>query len=167
MNTEEKLKYLQFVENQANANARYGVDVAESLLKDAGTLLNILIAGIGGSIAITVQFLQNHGTIRLTLLFGLIALYLMMIATVLVTKCIKTRYIYPPASEPKNLLPENYEQFNLEDALHGSLLAMQSMMEKNRVENTKIAVWLDGCRFALLATPIVFILGWFFLFFLC
>lgn len=161
MNQQEKVEYLKLVEQHSRAHAEFGVAVAEKLSKDSGALLSILIAGIGGGIALTIQLIkESSGYLELIFGLGVTTLYLTAIAVVLVVACIKTRHVYPPTNSPINMLAaldKKYESVSLSDAVKSALYAMDGPIDKNRQSNELVAKWLDRCRMATVLTPVVFV----------
>lgn len=161
MKDQERIDYLKLVEQHAKENAEFGIASADKLYKDASTLLNMLIAGIGGGIALIVQ-LSKQSEFIYSLVCGIVVVtaYLTAIAIVLMVTCIKTRKVYAPTNTPKNLLAaldKKYNDMGIESALLGILHAMDSTIDKNRQSNEVIALWLGRCRMATVLTPLVFL----------
>lgn len=162
MNDQERIDYLKIVEQHAKENAEFGIASADKLYKDASTLLNMLIAGIGGAIALIVQLSKQPSVISALLIgIAVVTAYLVVVAIVLMVTCIKTRKVYAPTNTPKNLLAaldNKYKDMGIESAQLGILHAMDSTIDKNRRSNELLALWLDRCRMATVLTPLVFLI---------
>lgn len=161
MKDQERIDYLKIVEQHARANAEFGIASAEKLSKDSGTLLNMLIAGIGGGIALIVQLSKQSSWLpELMIGVSVVTAYLTAIAIVLMLTCIKTRKVYAPTNSPKNLLvalDKKYDEVGLGDAIKSILWTADETIDKNRQSNETLAQRLDRCRMATVLTPVVLV----------
>lgn len=147
---------IEWVEKQAAENLKFRLQVRETLAKEANNLLTILLAAIGAIVAYAIKNASEWQTNPM--LIGAIATtgWLMLIATILVMKCIMTSTLIPPGNEPKNLLLEAYaldqlKKFELEN--------VQNSIDQTAYRNQGIAYWLDKTRLATVSSPLVFILA--------
>lgn len=162
MNQQEKIDYLKQAIVMAGQNASFGIGVAEGLLKDAGTLLNILLAAIGGSIGLTLQMIKLSESQNLVAGAMACVIYLSGVAAILVKKCLMSRNVYPPANSPNNLLVVTKDEYNdtpLDQVYAWTLESMEAPIVFNRDSNALMALWLDRCRLAAVLTPAAFIAG--------
>lgn len=151
---------LDFIEGEARSNAAFHITNADNLSKESNTLLNLLLAGAGGSLAFVAALLQKATPVPSwqTWAVGAAAAYLFAISALLVWKCLWIRPIWPSANEPKNFPLSGYtveelRQFDLENK--------QQCCDNNRIRNEQVGAWLNGCRALAASTPIVTVLvGW-------
>lgn len=147
-------KLIDWVEANANQTLRFSLDVAESLLKDATFLLNVLIAGAGGSFALVVSLLRDCGNHWLAVPVAASGFYLAIIGWVLLAKVIRTADFHGLGNLPSNLYQPKYSLLDLKEA---ELANIETKNVANSNRNAKMAQWLDRCRCMALLTPVVFI----------
>jgi hypothetical protein len=146
---------IDWVEKQAAENLKFRLQNRETLAKEANNLLAILLAAIGAIVAFAIKN-SSEGQIT-PLLIGAISMtgWLMLIATILVLKCIMTSTLIPPGNEPRNLLLDGY---TLEQLKKFELDNVQNSIDQTASRNQNIAYWLDKARLSAVASPLVFIL---------
>jgi len=147
---------IDWIEKQAAENLKFRLQVRETLAKEANNLLAILLAAIGAMVAFAIE---NASEEQITpLLIGAIfmTVWLMLIATILVFKCIVTSALIPPGNEPKNLLLDEY---TLEQLKKFELENVQNSINQTASRNQKIAGWLDIARLSAVASPLIFIVA--------
>lgn len=154
---EDELSYIKYVEDQAKINAEFSLGITESLIKDAGMLLNILIVGIGGSFGLAVNIGDKGQYLLVSLLAA--SAWLVITASVLTYKCIRTRDIFAPSNDPKGLMFDGYLEYSQLQVRKFALERIQESISANRSGNKKVALWLDRCRFMAISTPVVAILA--------
>lgn len=150
---------VNWIEKQAAENLKFRLQICETLAKDANNLLTILIAAIGTVVAYAIKN-AGEGSIN-SLLIGAIAMaaWLMIVAVVLVLKCIMTSDLFPPGNEPSNLMLENY---TLEQIKNFELENVEKSIIHTKNRNQKTAYWLDKARLAAIASPLIFIFSFVF-----
>jgi hypothetical protein len=94
---------IDWIEKQAAENLKFRLQICETLAKDANTLLTILIAAIGAVLAYAIKNTENNGDSALLAGAVAMAAWLMVIAFILVFKCIMTSKLMPIGNEPKKL----------------------------------------------------------------
>jgi hypothetical protein len=149
----EKLKW---IEDEARANAAFHVASADVLAKEANTTLNLMLAGASGSLAYMVSLVERSGWVWSAAGMGAVSGYLFALAAVLVVKCLRIRKIWPAANEPENLIKSDLD---LADLMTDQLASKQRCIIRNRDRNEEVSLWLNRCRVAVTATPLVFILA--------
>lgn len=149
------MELIDWVETQAKENLQSRVDNLEKLIADANSFLKISLAGLS---AVSVYFLKIYAekTTDQWLVYALLvtSIYLMLIATTLITKCLKVGESYPTTNEPKNLYLTNYELKAIREV---ELKNTQSSIDFMVARNSKIAAWLDRAKTAIIFTPVIFI----------
>jgi len=148
---------IDWIEKQAAENLKFRLQICETLAKDANTLLTVLITAIGAVVAYAIKNAENNGDS--TLLTGAVAMaaWLMIVAFILVFKCIMTSELMPIGNEPKKL---NLENYTLDQIKGFELENVQNSITHTAKRNQKTAYWLDKARLATLSSPLVFILAW-------
>lgn len=157
---ENELDYIKYVEEQARRAAEFGIEVSDGLLKDATTLANIIIVGAGAGVGLSVSLISdNPENISLIAFIATSVLWLSLVATLLVFKCIKSRDIYPPSLDCSCLLFDGYKDHESIQLRLWALEKVQLSIKGNMERNSNAAHWLDVCRFLALSTPIIAILS--------
>ena len=149
-------KKIEWVEKQAAENLRFRLQNCEILAKEANSLLTILLTAIGAMVAYSIKTFPENSVPDLLLGAIITTIWLMLIAVILVVKCVVTSEITPTGNEPNNLLLDDY---SLEEIRKFELDNVQESINKVSLRNKKTAYWLDLCRKAAIASPLLFILG--------
>lgn len=147
---------IEWVEGQAKENLQSRIDNLDKLITDANGFLKIILAGLS---AASVYLLKIHasGNPEGWLSIGLIvtSVYLFLMATVLIIKCLKADVFYPPTNEPRNLYQKEYDLLAIRET---ELDNTQENIDFMVVRNTGIADWLDRVKMLIIFTPVVFLL---------
>lgn len=154
MNTQE----LEWVEKAGIENLRSRLATGDALLAQANMLLSILLVGIGGALTYGVNLSSKAAASPLVGGMVVVIVWLVSVAGLLAFNCLFTRKTQLLYNEPRNLhqpqLGITFEQlrgFELEN--------IQARIELTKARNAQVALWLDRCRGAAIATPIPFIVG--------
>lgn len=145
---------LDWAESAGLENLKFRLQNSETLAKDASTTLTMLIAGIGGTLAYVVKGLEAPQITAITYGLAALSLWLMIVATLLIVKCILTTSLETPTNEPKNLYQKDYD---IELLRVVELDNIQLRIDRTTIRNAKVANWLDNCRIALVLSPVVFV----------
>jgi hypothetical protein len=121
--------------------------------------LTVLITAIGAVVAYAIKNAENSGNNALLVGALAMAAWLMIIALILVFKCIMTSELTPIGNEPKKL---NLEKYTLDQIKVFELDNVQNAITHTAKRNRKTAYWLDKARLATVSSPLVFILAWVF-----
>lgn len=151
----ENQELVDWVESNANESLKFSLGVTESLLKDATLLLNILLAGVGGSLAFLIPQLQAEKIQWLAYAIGASGIYLALVGALLLHKVIRTADLQTPGSLPSSLYQPEFSLVEMKIAENENIEIKRGRALKR---NTHMARWLDRCRYLTLATPVVFIL---------
>jgi hypothetical protein len=145
---------LDYIENEARANAAFHITNADNLSKESNTLLNILLTGAGGSLAFVAALLQKTSPVPpwQPWAVGAAATYFFILAALVVWKCLWVHDIWPPANEPGNFPLTGY---TLDDIRKFDLENKQRCCDNNRTRNERVGSWLNRCRALAVATPII------------
>ena len=147
------MKLLDFVEEQTEKNAAFHIACAESLAKEANSLLTILLAGAGAIFWYVMKLLETSEQSWLIIGLSTVSLYLFLLSGIVTWKCLWSREMYPPANEPKNLHKPKYK---IDVIRRVELKNRQACIEFNRDRNDSVGLWLNRCRIATAFTPLIF-----------
>lgn len=145
---------LDYIEGEARINAAFHLTNADNLTKEGNTLLNLLLAGAGGALALVAALLQKTTPVPSwqPWAVGAASAYLFILAALVVWKCLWVQEIWPPANEPKNFPLTGY---TVEQIREFDLQNKQQCCDNNRVRNERVGTWLNRCRALAAATPVV------------
>ncbi|AOI94830.1 hypothetical protein [Burkholderia sp. LA-2-3-30-S1-D2] len=130
--SEEKDRMLDWVEKQAIENLQFHIQCAEQIKKEATTTLTVILAGVGGASAYTVKLFDAHVAHWLMAAALAFALGLLVVAAILVLRCLHIDNIQAPANEPKNLyLPKYSLQIVREVELENVQLRIKAAQDRN------------------------------------
>jgi len=149
---------LDWAEKAGMENLRFRLQNAETLAKEAGTTLTILLAGMGGALAYAIKGFEQPTPSTLAIGAAVLAAWLMAVGILLVVFCILTKPLQVPTNEPKNLYQK---ECRLEKLRELELENIQGRIEETTARNAAVAMWLDRVRLMALASPVVFaIVAW-------
>lgn len=146
-----------WIERQAMENLRFRLSNAETLAKDAGALLTILLAGLAGGMAYLIKGIEAGPVSAAICGAAVFTVWLMGCAVVLLLRCIMTAELQVPANEPANLSVA-YEM-DLEKIRRFELENVQLRIDATRNRNARTANWLDRVRLMTALSPLGFALG--------
>lgn len=146
---------LAMAERDGRENLRERLATGDVLLAHANGLLNLLLAGIGGALAIGRTVFDAGPAAAHVWGAAAVALYWMLVAAVLLSRCIVTRETQMLHNEPNNLYrPEvGWTYLQLRRA---ELRLLQDRINLTKLRNGPVAWWLDACRMAAVGAPLVF-----------
>ncbi|MCP3666335.1 MAG: hypothetical protein GY696_28175 [Gammaproteobacteria bacterium] len=146
---------LTYAENAGMDNLRFRLQNADALAKDAVTTLTVILAGMAGSLAFTVQRLGNEELTPLTIGAATLAIWLMITGCLLVLKCMQTSELQAPTNEPNHLFQPDFETEAIRKV---ELCNIQERIDLTKARNNDTAYWLDRCRLLALSSPVIFII---------
>ncbi|MEO8838834.1 MAG: hypothetical protein ABI351_08980 [Herbaspirillum sp.] len=149
---------VEYAEQEAKANAAFHISITDALMRESNTLLNLLLAGAGGSVAYAVNLTGKAAWQQWGM--ATTAVYLFIVAAMVLFYCLQTESAWPPANEPKNFPLSGY---TLNEVREGELASRQRCIDRNRLRNEQVGVWLNRCRALAVAAPIAFSVGAFWL----
>ena len=146
---------LTYIEKAARENLDGHRSVAEMIQRESNVLLALVISGAAGALAYSAQpsALANGMVIpSLTT-----SLYLFATAVVIAAKCLALQEYPSTSNEPRNLRTGNLP---LEQIRLFELENIQKRIDDSVAINGRRADWLNRCRYAAAATPVVAIATW-------
>lgn len=149
---------LDYIEAEAKANAAFHITNADNLTKESNTLLNLLLAGAGGSLALLVGLVQKSTPVPIWQISAVAsaATYLFLISGLVIWRCLWVQNIWPPANEPKNFPLTGH---TVEEIRQGDIKNKQTCIALNNARNEAVGLWLNRSRSLAAATPLVTALG--------
>ena len=147
------MEIIDFAESEAKANAAFHIANSDALAREGNTLLNLLLAGAGGSVAYLVNLAGKSSLFWQQTGIGAAAVYLFIVAALLLWKCLWVRPIWPPSNEPGNFPLDGYD---LDAIRRVEMRNRQTCITANVGRNDAVGMWLNRCRALAAATPIVF-----------
>ena len=150
------MELIDWVEEQAKENLQSRNDNLEKLITDANSFLKISLAGIS-AISIYLLKIYTSANPQQWLIYSLIVVmvYLIILAALIIKKCLKVGDSYPTTNEPKNLYLPDFELTKIRET---QLKNTQSNIDFMVQRNAKIATALDQAKSAILVTPLIFIM---------
>lgn len=151
-------EFLDWVEKAAVENLKGRLATGDMLLAQAGTLLSILLVAIGGALAYAVKLADTAS--RTPLIWGMAGttVWLCIVASALMWKCIMTRVTPALYNEPKSFLGVD-PAIGFDQLREYELQNMQARIDQAVARNKAVASWLDRCRGGAIATPLAFIVA--------
>ncbi|WP_128000384.1 hypothetical protein [Piscinibacter defluvii] len=137
---------------EGHKNLKGRIDSQAAVASQAATTLALLLAGIGGSLAYAVRIFEPDAS-PIGRGAAALCLYLILLAAVLIFRCINTTASPALHNEPKNLLMPGA---SLDQIQAGELLNLQRRIEEQTALVAARARWLNGVRLLALLSPAVF-----------
>ena len=147
---------LDFIEAEAKENAAFHLACTETLMREANTFLNLLLAGAGGGLALMVSLAEKSAPLWQSVGTASVSVYLFLLSVFLLFKCLRVRPVYPPANEPKNLMQDG---FDLDQIRRVEMKNRQACIDANRDRNDEVGLWLNRLRAMTAGTPIIFLVA--------
>lgn len=151
----EKEKLLDYAEREGKAAMAFDIACTDALERAGNTLLNILLAGAGGALALAVTFYQSSADQWVIAGMGAVSVYLFALSALLVWGCLWARDICPPANEPQNLFNSETKRRRYFDIRRENIESLQRRIDWNTSRNDLTGMWLNRVRFLVALTP-----GW-------
>ncbi len=146
---------LDFAEKAGLENIRFRLQNAETLAKEAGAMLMILLAGIGAAMAYAVKAFEQPAPTMLAMGAAALCAWLMLTAIILVIFCILATDLPAPTNEPLNLYQKDHP---LDIIREVELRNLDARIKQVTARNQRVAAWLDRSRMLAIASPLIFLL---------
>lgn len=144
---------LKWIEPQALESLKSRFQTAEILAREAQTTLTVLLAAIGGSAAYAAKILEDDPASSIEKAAAATCIYMIILALVLVYKCMMFRS-YPAAyQDPINLMQPNHTLHQLREA---ELKNIHDRITEAASINASRANSLNRIRFATALSPLIF-----------
>lgn len=148
---------IDWAENAALENLKARLAAIDHLSAQANSLLQLLVVGMGGALAFGVRVFDGGTVTPLVAGSFAVSLWLAWVGAILIVKCLMTQEQPVAHNSPKNLYqPEMLKRYSSEEWRKFELDNQQKRIDTVKKLNTSMAWWMDRCRLALIATPVVF-----------
>ncbi|MDO9031757.1 MAG: hypothetical protein Q7V09_15090 [Hydrogenophaga sp.] len=155
MNAEWTL--IDWAEHNARENLKARLAAIDHLASQANGLLHLLLVGMGGALAYGVKVFDTGPAGPLVWGSAALCAWLAWIAVVLMINCITTQEQPVAYNSGKNLYqPELLTQYSTDQLRAFELENIDRRIDSAKQLNGRIAGWLDRCRYATVASPLVF-----------
>lgn len=146
--------YAEWAERNGRENLRGRLASGDFLLQQANTLLSLLFVAIAGLMAYGVRIF-NPGAGPVDWGCAVAAAWLCGVAIVLSACCIATRPTQVLFNEPGNIYKPDLGLTQTQ-VLEFEMENLQGQINLTKLRNSTVAAWLDRCRYASIAAPLVF-----------
>jgi hypothetical protein len=140
-----------WAETAGYENLKARIASGEAIHAQAAATLVLVLAGMVGAMAFAVKVFEPNPA-PTVVAAAVACVWLMLIASLLVLKCINTDKAPMLYNEPANLLIEGH---TLADVRVGELLNLQERIEQQTRRNRERAAWLNRCRKLAIGSPAV------------
>lgn len=152
---DEQEAVLALAERSGVENLKERLASGDRLAASADKLLGLLLAGIGGALALGRTAFEPGTTPASVWGAAAVAAYWCVVAVLLVRGCIMTRWTEVVYNEPKNLY-QPASGWTLLQVRQGDINFLQDRIEATKRRNRNVAWWLDRCSIAATLAPAVF-----------
>lgn len=142
---------------QGLKNAEFHIANADSLQKEANSSLTVILAAGLGALGYSARLIEQNAPLELIGAVGAVSVHLLMVAGLLVRRCLSAGDIMPPANEPSNLAHQN---FTWEEVITVEIPNLDVRISFNQARNKIVGRWLNGLRYAAFSSPLTFLLVW-------
>ena len=149
--------YARWAYETGRGNLKAHLETGDFLLAQANTLLTLLLAGLGGALAMGSRVFEPAAGV-LGWGAAAVAVWLSLVAAVLARQCIVTRNTQVVDNEPINVY-KPILGLSEEEILSYEIENLQGRINITKARNEAVARWLDRCRYAAIATPFSFAVG--------
>lgn len=145
---------IEYVEAEAKLLMRSQAENRVILERSRDTLMNILLAGAGGSLALAVSLFDKGSESWLFYGVLLISVYLFGLGVLLVLGNSRGYSFLPMGNQPDYLYRSEYKDLDIIDFKELYLGTMQQVINENRENNASFSKWLGFIRLLASATPL-------------
>jgi len=147
--------YAEWAEKAGIENLKHRLATGDVLLAQANTLLSILLVGIGGGLSYAMKLADSGAVAAPTWGAAAATAWMVWVAAVLVHQCIATRETEVLGSSPLNVYKPSLDLTEEQVHIH-FMQQLQDRIVFTKTRNRMVAYWLDRCRYASIATPLIF-----------
>lgn len=149
--------YVEWAERAGIENLKQRLENADHLREQANRLLQLLLVAMGGTLAYGARVFEPGQFTPVAAGSLAVALWLCWVAVVLMVKCIATEASELTYNQPKNIyMPELLKDHTPDEIRAFELENIQARIHRTMPRVARRAHWLDMCRYATVATPMVF-----------
>lgn len=153
---------VEYVEAEAKLLMKSQSENRVILERSRDTLMNILLAGAGGSLALAVSLFDKASESWLFYGVLLISIYLFGMGVLLVLGKSRTKSFLPMGNQPDYLYRSEYKDMDIIDFKELYLGTMQQVINENRENNADFSRWLNVIRLMAAATTLWLVVAFIF-----
>jgi hypothetical protein len=150
---------IEWAERAAIENLKERLANLDQLRAQASSLLQLILVGIGGALTFAVKVFDPGPVGPLVAGALAVVLWLCWVAAVLVRKCLSTSRVPVVFNHPKNLCNEEAKAAKFDDWRERELRTLGDRIDGVKPIVESVGTWLDRCRYAAIATPLLFAAG--------
>lgn len=151
---------IEYAEQEAKVLAAFQIDCRVVLEHSRDVLINILLGGAGGALALAVSLFDKSSESWLFYGVSFTSFYLFLLCSVLVLWNRDVKFITPPGFEPKGLYNDTYKHMNISEIREMYLKTRQQVIEDNRKDNRAFGEWIDRIRLFAAITPLWLVIAY-------
>jgi len=141
-----------WAEKAGYENLKERIESGNAIAAQAATTLTLVLAGMGGALAYAVRVFEPSPPPTVVASAAL-CVWLMLIAALLVLKCINLAEAPMLYNQPNRLLLPGH---TLADVRAGELVGLQERIWQQIDRNNGRSAWLNACRNLAICSPVVF-----------
>ena len=153
---------IEYAEQEAKILAAFQIECSDALERAGTTLLNILLGGAGGGLALAISLYEKSAVDWLITGTFLTSVYLFVLSGLITWGCLWSRYIYPPGNEPENIYNDRTNGMELSRVKANHLKVRQFCINENRDRNDVVGAWINRVRCLTALTPLFIIVSYLF-----
>lgn len=150
---EKELALANWAEQCGTENLRSHIASIDGLKDDSAKTLTILMTALGALIAYGAKMVDDHHAGPMLYAVAALTTYLLVVSSLLVAKCLRVADAPPVTNEPQNLFQPAHTLLSLKIQ---EISNLEGRIRAAKKRNQKTARWLNGLRYAALASPLVF-----------
>lgn len=155
----ERKKLIDYAEQEAKILASFQIECADAVERASNTLLNILLSGAGGGLALAISLYERGAEDWVLIGTFATSIYLFILCGILVRFCLWSSEISPTANEPNHIYNENTRSLELVLVKYYELKNRQQSIEYNRTRNENVGAWLNTVRSMAALTPLIIVIS--------
>lgn len=150
---------LEWAERAAIENLKERLANLDQLRAQASSLLQLILVGIGGALTFAVKVFDPGAIGPLVAGALAVVLWLCWVAAMLVWKCLSTSRVPVVFNHPKNLYNDEAKVAKVDEWRERELHTLGRRIDGVKPIVESVGAWLDRCRYAAIATPLIFAAG--------
>lgn len=150
---------LDWAEKAAVENLKERLANLDLLRAQASSLLQLILVGIGGALTFAIKVFDSVPVGPLVAGALATVLWLCWVAAMLVWKCLATSRVHVVFNHPRNLYNDQAKTAGLDTWRERELQTLGARIDGIKPVVESVGTWLDHCRYAAIATPLLFTLG--------
>ena len=157
MEREQRAELALWIEGQARSVSEFQERCMAAMEQQATGLLNLLLAGGGGGLAMAVHLSEQKASAWLQSGMSAVTLWLFAVAALLLLRSLWSRPVYGYGNDPRQLKVDL--SLDPTDARLFQLDIQQGFIDHDRARNDAVGQWINRCRLLAACVPLVFLIA--------